>query len=234
MLKRCAQLLSRLPVGRSLAGQGLPERIRTATVGLLGVTAAVSMAFVAVIAHQGWTVLSLGPIPAPFVGAQEVGDGTALSTGEGGGAAPTGGQPAVVATAKLTAGSQGAQPGRAPAQPPGGSLAESQPLAQQGQGAEAPGASPGGGGGGAPGAPPEQPSSQPGSPATPPSGGGEKGTAGVGGQEEGGEEVEESPTAQPVPVETPPPEEVEEPEEESPGSWWEEHGHGHGYGHHHW
>jgi hypothetical protein len=234
MLQRCAQLFSRLGIGSRLAGQGLPERMRTATVALLGVTAAVSMAFVAVIAQQGWTVLSLGPIPAPFVGPQAVGDGTAVSVGEGGSVAPTGGQPGLVATAELTAGSQGAQPGRAPAQPPAATApsGSSHPVSAPPQGSEPQGAPPSEDGAGE-----APPASQPGSPAAPPSSGGGKGTAGVGGEEEGGEVEGEPEVSNPQPPVKVPPEEVDEEEEEEDddfGSWWDDHGHGHGHGHYHW
>lgn len=236
MLQRCAQLFSRLVPRPSLAGQGLPERMRTATVALLGVTAAVSMAFVVAIAQQGWTVLSLGPIPAPFVGPQSVGDGTALSTGEGGSVAPTGGRPGLVAVAELTAGSQGAQPGRAPARPPaaGGPSGSSNPVASPEQGGGPKGAPPADGGEGAPGGGGEAPpTSQPGSPGNPPSSGGGKGTAGVGGQQEEDEDEEESSTPPPPPPGEGSQEEVDEEEEgESSGAWWDERGHGRG--HHHW
>jgi hypothetical protein len=247
MLKRCAQLFSGLGIGHSLVGQGLPERMRTATVALLGVIAAISMTFVAVIAHQGWSVLSLGPIPGPSAGPQAIGDGTALSTGEGGTAASTGGRPAIVATAELTAGSQGAQPGRAPAQPhPAGKLAGSQPLAGQSPAGETPGAPPASGE-----EPPSPPTTQPipaGSNPTPPSTSQPgKGTAAVPPKQHDndsgkGSEVEKgkgkSESSKPTPVPAPPAGKPEKaPKEDKPkeektkgGASTESSSHGHGYG----
>jgi hypothetical protein len=244
MLQRYAQRFARLGLRTRLAGQGLPERMRTATVALLGVTAAISMAFVAVIAQQGWSVFPLGPIPGLSAGPQALSDGTAVSTGEGKPVASAGGGPGLVAAAELTAGSQDAQPGRAPAQPPAGKLSGSRPLAQQAPVGEPP-STPPSSGGETPGTPTTPPASQPVSAgANPPASTSEpgKGTAAVQprGNENGkgsdkekskGKSKSSAPAPAPPPTAKPerPPEEektkAEDPAEPS------SHAHGHGYGH---
>jgi hypothetical protein len=82
MFDRVVQLLKQLTSGHSLAGHTLQARMRNATLAYLGVIAAISLGFVAVLANQSWSVLSLGPIPAA-PGPQAVGDATALFTGGG-------------------------------------------------------------------------------------------------------------------------------------------------------
>jgi hypothetical protein len=49
----------------SLAGNGLPERVRTTTFALLGLTAAAGLGLVAIFSQQGWPLLSPSPIPSP-------------------------------------------------------------------------------------------------------------------------------------------------------------------------
>jgi hypothetical protein len=58
------QLLSNCSLP-SLAGRGLPERLRSTTFALLGLTAASCLALVAVFAQPGWPILSTGPLPSP-------------------------------------------------------------------------------------------------------------------------------------------------------------------------
>jgi hypothetical protein len=80
VLHRCGQLLSRLAKSHSVAGDSLPERMRSTTFALLGITAAVGLGFVALIAQQGWPVLPIGPIPGVSVGHEAVGHATALAS----------------------------------------------------------------------------------------------------------------------------------------------------------
>lgn len=239
MLERCGQLLSRLRTIPNLAGRGLPERMRTATVALLGVTAAISMAFVLVIAGQGWSVFPLGPIPGPGAGKQAVGAATALG-GEAGGAEPVADQPELAVAAAVPAVVQPAQAGPAGSAGPGGTLSGSHAVAVPAQGGAPQGAPPAPGGESSPSGGETPPASQPVStgatPSPPASTESGKGTAVVG--EEAGKgngkghgqngQGEESASASPAPTEAAPEEEAEEPEEEESG-WW----HGHGYGHRH-
>ncbi len=54
----------------SLAGDGLPERMRSTVVAFLGLTAAAGLALVAIFAQLGFPVLSPAPLPSSPSGAQ--------------------------------------------------------------------------------------------------------------------------------------------------------------------
>ncbi len=79
VLSRRGQLLSRLAARPSLAGNGLLERMRSTAFALLGVTAAMGLGLVALIAQQGWPVLPFSPIPGPPVGHVAVHEATAVA-----------------------------------------------------------------------------------------------------------------------------------------------------------
>ncbi len=239
MPKRRGYLPSRLSILEHVAGRGLPERMRSASVALLGVTAAISMAFVAVIAQQGWTVFPLGPIPGLPAGAQGVGEGTALGSGSGAGAGRAQARPATLVEPPFVA--------RAPRAPrpatgrPGGAISGSQALALAP--AESPASEPGSAGAEpAPptgtGTPAQQPSSAGSSPTTASPGESGRTTAAVKQQEADQErEEEEAAQAESGQPSSAPPENSqqvadEEAEEAASAPPWGE-GHGHGWGHHH-
>ncbi len=74
MSSRVGQWLSRLARRPSLAGDGLPERMRSTTFALLGITAATCLGLVAVFSQQEWPLLSPGPLPVAPAGPGAVGD----------------------------------------------------------------------------------------------------------------------------------------------------------------
>lgn len=74
VLQRSAKRLSRLASRHSLAGNDLLDRARSTTFAMLGVTAAVALGLVALIAQQGWPLLPLGPIVGPSSGRVAVGE----------------------------------------------------------------------------------------------------------------------------------------------------------------
>ncbi len=74
MSSRIGQWLSRLARRRSLAGDGLPERMRSTTFALLGITAATGLGLVAVFSQQEWPLLPPGPLPVAPAGPTTVGD----------------------------------------------------------------------------------------------------------------------------------------------------------------
>src|SRR6476659_8832425 len=88
MSTRGQKLLARLTAGHSLAGNTLEARMRSATFALLGITAALCLGFVAVLSSQGWSVFSLGPLPAG-PGPQTIGAATPFPSEGGGGSAGT-------------------------------------------------------------------------------------------------------------------------------------------------
>jgi hypothetical protein len=97
VLHRYSNRLSRFGIAHSVAGDGLLDRMRTTTFALLGITAAVGLAFVALIASQGWPALPLGPILGPRTH-EAVGDATAVTgdpavAGKGGRRAASGSVP---------------------------------------------------------------------------------------------------------------------------------------------
>jgi hypothetical protein len=64
MLPRRGQRLSRLVKRPSFAGRGLAERMRTTAFALLGVTTAMALGLVALVSHQSWPHLPVGPVPS--------------------------------------------------------------------------------------------------------------------------------------------------------------------------
>ena len=63
MLRQLPRLLAR----PNLAGEGMLERLRTISFAMVGLTAAVALGLIALIAHQGWPTLAAIPIPElPF------------------------------------------------------------------------------------------------------------------------------------------------------------------------
>lgn len=69
---KIGQALSRGVIGSTLAGDGLLVRLRSVSIGLLGLVAATGLGLVAFIAGQGWPGTFNGPIPAnrgPALGA---------------------------------------------------------------------------------------------------------------------------------------------------------------------
>jgi hypothetical protein len=63
----------------SLAGTGLPERMRSTTFAVLGLVAAAGLALVAMFALPGWPLLSPAPLPSGPVRDHTVGEAVALS-----------------------------------------------------------------------------------------------------------------------------------------------------------
>jgi hypothetical protein len=60
----------------SVLGDGLLERARATSIGLLGLTAAVGLAIVALVFNQGWPLVAGGSIPPLPPGHQAVGEAT--------------------------------------------------------------------------------------------------------------------------------------------------------------
>lgn len=58
----------------SLAGQGLPERMRSTAFALLGITAAAGLGMVAIFSQQGWPLLSPSPLPSAPAGIEAIDD----------------------------------------------------------------------------------------------------------------------------------------------------------------
>ncbi|MCW2987298.1 MAG: hypothetical protein JWM24_236 [Solirubrobacterales bacterium] len=58
------QRLSRLVKRPSFAGRSLVERMRTTAFALLGVTTAMALGLVALVSHQSWPYLPVGPVPS--------------------------------------------------------------------------------------------------------------------------------------------------------------------------
>ena len=92
-----------------MAGDSLPERIRSTTFAILGLAAAAVLGLVALFAQPGFPLLSMGPLPSPSAGHQAVGHGLGLTAGPGaGGRAGTGRAPgAPLWSASATASSLG-------------------------------------------------------------------------------------------------------------------------------
>lgn len=59
------QSLSHAVIGSSLAGDGLLVRIRSTSIGLMGLVTAVGLGLVAFISQQGWPGVLGGPLPGP-------------------------------------------------------------------------------------------------------------------------------------------------------------------------
>jgi hypothetical protein len=69
----------------SLAGNSLPERIRSTTFAMLGFTAAAGLGLVLLFSQVGSPILSLGPLPNPPAEHQAVDHGLGLTSGSGAG-----------------------------------------------------------------------------------------------------------------------------------------------------
>jgi hypothetical protein len=76
VLSKLGQALSRHLSGSSLAGDSMLVRLRSGTIGLLGLVAAVGLGLIAMIAQQGLPGVASGPLPqrppAPFVHHQTI------------------------------------------------------------------------------------------------------------------------------------------------------------------
>jgi len=146
------------PLRLSVAGRGLPERMRTTAFAFLGLTAAAALAVVAMLAQAGWPVLLPGPLPsAP---AREVSVAEAVTLGHSSG-------PAV--RHRIAGTEQSGQTSAAPIQeggPAAGGAGGSTPAAVESP-APVSGSEPGGGEEGAGGAPAGTPADAPPPVATP-------------------------------------------------------------------
>jgi translation initiation factor IF-2 len=121
MLSRGGQVRRLLSARPSVAGNGLVERMRSTTFALLGVTAAIGLALVALASQQGWPYLPASPIPGPPGTRESVGDGAAVAPAS---RVPVGAAGRAVARPKASE----AIPGLAAAGPPGPRLAGSRQL----------------------------------------------------------------------------------------------------------
>jgi hypothetical protein len=65
----------------SFAGTGLPERMRSVSFALLGLTAAAGLALVAIFAHPGFPVLSPAPLPAEPSASESIAGAESLTLG---------------------------------------------------------------------------------------------------------------------------------------------------------
>jgi hypothetical protein len=74
----------------SLLGNGILERARSTSLGLLGLTAAVGLAIVALALNQGWPLVAGGPIPVIGAEHQAVGGATVVAAAQSGGLASRG------------------------------------------------------------------------------------------------------------------------------------------------
>jgi hypothetical protein len=122
----------------NLIGTGLPERIRSTVVAMLGVTTAAGLALVLFLYQASWPIPSLGPLTLPKAGEAGLKSGVALG-GSGSGASSgsarfigAGGSGAASTLIVVPAGAGGTP---AAAGSPSGDLAGSSPDVDQGQGA---------------------------------------------------------------------------------------------------
>jgi hypothetical protein len=79
MLSRARHLLSHSVLGSNLAGDGLLVRLRSTSIGLLGVVTAVGLGLIAFIAQLGWPGVFNAPIPGAQHQAGAVHDAIALT-----------------------------------------------------------------------------------------------------------------------------------------------------------
>jgi hypothetical protein len=79
VLHSARKLLSRSILGSSLAGDGLLVRLRSTSIGLLGVVAAVGLGLVAFVSQLGWPGVFSQPIPGSPTEAGTVHDAVALT-----------------------------------------------------------------------------------------------------------------------------------------------------------
>lgn len=80
VLHKCGQPLLR-SVGTSLLGHGLLERVRATSLALLGATAAVGLAIVALALNQSWPLIAGSSIPVVPPRQQAVGNATVAARG---------------------------------------------------------------------------------------------------------------------------------------------------------
>jgi hypothetical protein len=81
MLHRRGQLLSRVASRPSFAGRGLVDRMRSTAFALLGATTAIALGLVALISHQSWPYLPVGPVPSYQAERGKLGGAVALVPG---------------------------------------------------------------------------------------------------------------------------------------------------------
>lgn len=161
----------------NVIGTGLPERIRSTAVAMLGVTTAAGLALVLFLYQATWPIPSLGPLTLPRSGEARIHHGAALGSARSNSASPSAGGLAVASPGPestvivVPVSATGTGPGGGS---PAGSLAGLGPTVDQSQGAV---------GGSQPGTPsPASPVRQPSS---------------------ANSESEEAPAAEPAPVTTP-------------------------------
>ena len=80
VLSKHRQRSLRSAVRTSVLGDGLLERTRSTTLALLGLTAAIGLAMVALALNQGWPLIAGAPIPGIGGDHQAVGDAAAVAT----------------------------------------------------------------------------------------------------------------------------------------------------------
>lgn len=122
----------------NVIGTGLPERIRTTVVAMLGITTAAGLALVLFLYQASWPIPSLGPLTLPRSDGVSVQHGTALGGTGSNSASPSTGGLAVVSpgsasvTVVVPVGAIGTGPGGGS---PAGNLAGLGPSVDQSQGA---------------------------------------------------------------------------------------------------
>ena len=147
VLSKIGHELSRKVIGSTLAGDGLLVRLRSISIGLLGLVAAVGLALVAFVSSQGWPEILNSPLPASPPKISAVHDAVALrpppsalraGVGGGRGSGPAS-RPARHAGGAPPSGRNGGGKGRVGAQQVAG---PSQPAAPPSQPAPVPVAQP--------------------------------------------------------------------------------------------
>jgi hypothetical protein len=230
VLSKYGQRSLRSAARASVLGNGLLERTRSTTLALLGLTAAIGLAMVALALNQGWPLIEGAPIPGLGGGHEAVGGASvaAPATGRGGHPGLASGAARRVGSAVSTKGARriGHSAGLGGSQAPRATgLVVSQPTSTS------PAAAPDGNAISEPPPTAEQPTATPAPPPTPTP---ESITAAN--PSASSPEPSEIPESTPVPDETPPPEDSAPEEsdgEQSHGPPWG-HGGGHGSGHDHW
>jgi hypothetical protein len=79
VLRKPLQIRRRRRRWPSVLGDGLPERLRSTSLALIGVVAAAGLASVALTLQQGFPLVASGPIPEPPPQRTHLGEGTAVS-----------------------------------------------------------------------------------------------------------------------------------------------------------
>lgn len=227
---------------KRILGDGILDRARATSLGLLGVTAALGLAMVALALNQNWPLIPGAPIPGFGDRQQAIGDASVAAD-------------AKASSNRTLQGSAGGQPPGAPARPAGKgaegrpSPADSQPripesvVVSDSTPASSPVDRSAGDASPTPAPAAQQPVATP-APASPPTP-----VSGVSSPPQPPADSASAPPVQtPVPAAGTPPEESPEevdddqPEEEEEEDWGGDHdysggghrGHGHGYGHGHW